>query len=191
MEVATAVKYLHNISADITNIEVPQLEQILSFCNLSRFYLNELADGVSLSQDILRLMVTSQTEAESKARELLQRTQKELSEPSQRTNFLELLVEITARIFPELSQEEIRRMLELVPFTQTRFYQEVKQEGRQEGMRSLLMRQLFRRLGEIPQSAQTQIEQLSLEQTESLAEALLDFTSLEDLLSWLQQSRQN
>jgi predicted transposase YdaD len=136
-------------------------------------------------------MVTSQTEAESKARELLQRTQKELSEPSQRTNFLELLVEITARIFPELSQEEIRRMLELVPFTQTRFYQEVKQEGRQEGMRSLLMRQLFRRLGEIPQSAQTQIEQLSLEQTESLAEALLDFTSLEDLLSWLQQSRQN
>jgi predicted transposase/invertase (TIGR01784 family) len=130
--------------------EVPQLEQILSFCNLSRFYLNELADGVSLSQrlrlpfrkapaltvgqDILRLMVTSQTEAESKARELLQRTQKELSEPSQRTNFLELLVEITARIFPELSQEEIRRMLELVPFTQTRFYQEVKQEGRQEGM---------------------------------------------------------
>jgi hypothetical protein len=53
------------------------------------------------------------------------------------------------------------------------------------------MRQLFRRLGEIPQSAQTQIEQLIVEQTESLAEALLDFTSLEDLLSWLQQSRQN
>ncbi|MDR9403475.1 MAG: Rpn family recombination-promoting nuclease/putative transposase [Halothece sp. Uz-M2-17] len=179
--------------------EVPQLEQILSFCNLSRFYLNELTDGGSLSQDILRLIVTSQTEAESKARQLLQRTQKELLEPSQRTNFLELLVEITARIFPELSQEEIRRMLELVPFTQTRFYQEVKregrqegrQEGREEGMRSLLMRQLFRRLGEIPQSAQTQIEQLTLEQTESLAEALLDFTSLEDLLSWLQQSPQN
>ncbi|NBD15540.1 MAG: DUF4351 domain-containing protein [Cyanobacteria bacterium] len=43
----------------------------------------------------------------------------------------------------------------------------------------------------MPQNIQTQIEQLNLEQTESLAEALLDFTSLEDLLTWLEQSSQD
>jgi len=55
----------------------------------------------------------------------------------------------------------------------------------------LVLRQLSRCLGEIPPNIQTQIEQLNLEQTESLAEALLDFTSLEDLLTWLEQSSQD
>jgi len=178
---------------------VPQLEQIISFCNLSRFYLNELPDEVSLGQEILRLMITPQTEAEVKARELLQRGQQELSEPSQQNNFIELLLEITARIFPQLSPEEIKRMLELVPFNQTRFYRELKQEAREEARkeareeareeeaRSLVMRLLSRRFGDLPPSAQIQIEQLTLEQAESLAEALLDFTSVKDLQSWLEQ----
>lgn len=78
-------------------------------------------------------------------------------------------------------------MLELVPVTQTRFYREVKQEG----MRSLLMRQLSRRFGDIPPTIETQIEQLNLEQTESLAEALLDFNSLDDLRTWLNISGEN
>ena len=75
-------------------------------------------------------------------------------------------------------------MLELVPVKQTRFYREVKQEA----TRSLVIRLLSRRFGEIPSTTQTQIEQLNLEQTESLAEALLDFTSLDDLTNWLEQS---
>mgnify|MGYP006435846253 FL=1 len=162
--------------------EVPQLEQILSFCNLSRFYLNEIPEGVSLGQDLLRLIVSPQTEAQTRAQALLQQAQQELSEPSQQENFIELLVELATRIFPELSQEEIRRMLELVPVRQTRFYRDVQEEQ----SRSLVLRQLSRRFGEIPQNIQTQIEQLNLEQTESLAEALLDFTSLEDLLAWLE-----
>jgi predicted transposase YdaD len=92
-------------------------------------------------------------------------------------------------------------MLELVPVTQTRFYREVKQEGHDEGYdegrdqgreeeaRSLILRQLSRRFGEIPPQAQTQIEQLNLEQMESLAEALLDFSAIADLLSWLKQQQ--
>jgi predicted transposase YdaD len=84
-------------------------------------------------------------------------------------------------------------MLELVPVTQTRFYREVKQEGHREGReeeaRSLILRQLSRRFGEIPPQAQTQIEQLNLEQMESLAEALLDFSAIADLWSWLKQQQ--
>ncbi|PNW39669.1 UNVERIFIED_CONTAM: hypothetical protein BEN50_15230 [Euhalothece sp. KZN 001] len=174
---------------------IPQMDQILAFCRLQRFYLNELPEQVSLGQEILKLIVTPQTEAETKAKALLQRSQQELSEPSQRDNFVELLIELITRIFPEQSKEEVRRMLELVPVKQTRFYREVKQEGREEGLeeeaRSLVIRQLSRRFGEIPSTTQTQIEQLNLEQTESLAEALLDFTSLDDLINWLEQSNQN
>jgi predicted transposase YdaD len=62
-----------------------------------------------------------------------------------------------------------------------------KKEGRKEGVRSLVMRLLSRHFGEIPSAIQTQIEQLDLNQTEALAEALLDFTSLDDLQNWLQQ----
>jgi len=170
---------------------IPQMEQILAFCHLQRFYLNELPEQVSLGQEILKLIVTPKTEAETKAKALLQRSQQELSEPSQRNNFVELLIELITRIFPEQSKEEVRRMLELVPVKQTRFYREVKQEGREEGMRSLVMRLLSRRFGEIPSTTQTQIEQLNLEQTESLAEALLDFNSLDDLSNWFKQSSNN
>ena len=162
---------------------VPQLDSILTFCNLYRFYLNELSDGVSLGQDILRLMVISETEAEVKARELLQRVQQELSDPLDQNNFVELVLETVTRIFPQQSKEEIRKMLELVPVNQTRFYRDVQEEE----ARSLVLRLLKRRLGELPNQAQAQIEQLNLAQTETLAEDLLDFTTFDDLLTWLQQ----
>ena len=162
---------------------IPQLESILAFCNLYRFYLNELPDGESLGQEILSLMVTSETEAEVKARELLQRVQQELSDPFEQNNFIELLLETVTRIFPQQSKEEIRKMLELVPVNQTRFYRDVQEEE----ARSLVTRQLSRRLGELPNPVKAQIEQLNLAQTEALAEELLDFTTLDDLLNWLQQ----
>ncbi len=74
-------------------------------------------------------------------------------------------------------------MVELVPFNQTRFYRDVQEEE----ARSLVIRLLSRRFGEVPAPIKAQIEQLNLEQTESLAEALLDFSAIEDLSAWLQQ----
>lgn len=62
------------------------------------------------------------------------------------------------------------------------------QEGRQEGLqheRSLILRQLVRRLGSLEATLATQIQTLSVEQLEVLAEALLDFESLTDLVAWL------
>jgi predicted transposase YdaD len=63
---------------------------------------------------------------------------------------------------------------------------EGRQEGRQEGERSLVIRQLTRRVGELPQDVLERIENLSLEQLENLGEALLDFTSMNDLQAWLE-----
>lgn len=67
-------------------------------------------------------------------------------------------------------------------------YQEILQEGTEEGRQSelrLVMRQLTRRIGAINLQLQTQIENLSLTQLEDLGEALLDFATQEDLANWL------
>jgi hypothetical protein len=48
------------------------------------------------------------------------------------------------------------------------------------------LRQLNRRVGELPEEVRQGIESLSLEQLENLGEALLDFTSMADLHACLQ-----
>lgn len=64
--------------------------------------------------------------------------------------------------------------------------QEGRQEGLIEGQTALILRQIARRTGEIPPEIQTRIQQLSLEQLDDLGEILLDFTSQEDLIAWLE-----
>ncbi|WP_083636736.1 DUF4351 domain-containing protein [Leptolyngbya sp. 'hensonii'] len=59
------------------------------------------------------------------------------------------------------------------------------QQGRQEEARSLILRLLHRRLGELPEASRGQIEGLSVAQLEALGEALLDFTHLSHLEAWL------
>ena len=62
------------------------------------------------------------------------------------------------------------------------------QQGKEEGERSLILRQLSRRLGQIPTEVQGQIAQLSLAQLEDLGEALLDFKQMADLETWLEDN---
>ncbi|MCG8364966.1 MAG: DUF4351 domain-containing protein, partial [Pseudanabaenales cyanobacterium] len=73
-------------------------------------------------------------------------------------------------------------MLGLSDLKQTRVYQEALEEE----ARSLVLRILTRKLGEIPQDLQGRIEELSLSQLENLSEALLDFGQMDDLVSWLE-----
>jgi predicted transposase YdaD len=89
--------------------------------------------------------------------------------------------------FENLSPREVEVMLGIT-LKETRVYREIKEEGLQEGIqreRSLILRQLTRRVGELPENLRQRVETLSLEQLENLGEALLDFTSLADLQSWL------
>ncbi|MEG4232694.1 Rpn family recombination-promoting nuclease/putative transposase [Microcoleus sp. Pol11C3] len=66
--------------------------------------------------------------------------------------------------------------------------QEGRQEGLIEGQTALIMRQIARRTGEIPPETKTRIRQLSLQQLQDLGEILLDFTSQEDLIAWLESA---
>lgn len=64
--------------------------------------------------------------------------------------------------------------------------QEGLQEGRQEGLQLLILRLLTRRIGAVPDVLRSRIDTLSIEQLETLGEALLDFTELADLETWFQ-----
>lgn len=61
------------------------------------------------------------------------------------------------------------------------------EQGMRQGERSLVLRLLVRRVGELPEGIRTQIELFSLHEIEALGEALLDFTNLSDLEQWLIQ----
>ena len=83
-------------------------------------------------------------------------------------------------------------------------YQEILQEGEQVGeqrgrtegehtgavneARSLVLRQLARRVGTLPTTAEAQVQALALPELEALGEALLDFAEAGDLERWLRQA---
>ena len=48
----------------------------------------------------------------------------------------------------------------------------------------LILRQLARRMGEVPEALRSRLNLLSLEQLENLGEVLLDFAAIADLESW-------
>jgi predicted transposase/invertase (TIGR01784 family) len=101
-----------------------------------------------------------------------------------------------------LKQEMIQQILRSEIMRESVIYQDILAEGRAEGValglqegqaegrvaegRSLILRQLNRRVGALPMDLQTRLERLSLEQLENLGEALLDFAALSDLQQWLQ-----
>ncbi|MEL6384289.1 MAG: Rpn family recombination-promoting nuclease/putative transposase [Cyanobacteria bacterium J06626_18] len=62
------------------------------------------------------------------------------------------------------------------------------EEGLEEGAereRGLILRQLVRKLGELPEDLRVQVTQLELSVLESLGEALFEFEGVEDLQAWL------
>jgi len=88
-----------------------------------------------------------------------------------------------------LSKEIIGSLLREEIMRESVIYQDIRESGKAQGRReeavSLILRLLNRRLGEISSTLSQQIRELSLEQLETLGEALLDFTSLTDLTTWL------
>jgi predicted transposase YdaD len=82
--------------------------------------------------------------------------------------------------YQEIEAQGERRGLE-------RGRQEGEQQGRREEAAALILRQLTRRPGNLPNTLRAQVEQLPLPELETLGEALLDFQTLADLETWLAQ----
>ena len=67
-------------------------------------------------------------------------------------------------------------------------YQQDRELAKQEGEQRLIIRLLNRRVGEIDSLLIQKIQELSVEKLEELGEALLDFTSVTDLETWLEHN---
>ncbi len=82
----------------------------------------------------------------------------------------------------------VRRMNPFIFIGEMRGIKQGVRKGRQVGETALVLRQLRRRLGPLPEVRRRAIENLSLHKIEALGEALLDFHSPEDLTRWLQKN---
>ena len=164
---------------------------------VQRLYLQDLLHQNPLSPNLalLQLIILPKTKTVQAAQNLLESSK---SQPEFRQK-LDLVEAILVNKFPNLSLEEILKMLDLktADITQTRFYRDVFQlgiqEGRQEGIQKgeqegeakLIIRQLKRRFGVITPNQETQIRTLSVPMLEALGEVLLDFINPTDIDTWL------
>ena len=100
-----------------------------------------------------------------------------------RSVILQLLVtwKISLEITQDFEQEEVDTMVQL-----SQAYVEWEERTKHEGELSIVLRQLNRRVGEVSVAVRSKIDRLSLPQLENLGEALLDFSSSEDLTTWLE-----
>ncbi len=139
---------------------------------------------------LLPFVVLSRTEDKSQTlRQVAQRienlaSQQEQSNVAAATSILAGLV---------LEKEVIRQILREEVMQESVIYQDIvaqatakgKAEGIQEGEPSLVLRLLKRRIGEFDSQLEVRIRNLSVAQLEELGEALLDFSTQDDLLTWL------
>lgn len=88
---------------------------------------------------------------------------------------------LEAEFWQEFKQFEQERTMTYITTGERIGYE----RGREEGEQTLVLRLLQKRVGELPEKVRERIQTLSLDQLEALGEALLDFTAIEDLFSWL------
>ncbi len=101
----------------------------------------------------------------------------------------------------ELEEQIIRQLMRNPVMRESTMYQSILREGRAEGLeqgleqgliqgrtvgeKALILKLLTRKLGSLSIDVTARVSALNLEQLETLGEALLDFTSIADLESWL------
>ncbi|MEH2181061.1 DUF4351 domain-containing protein [Nostoc sp.] len=66
-------------------------------------------------------------------------------------------------------------------------YQDILEQGNKQGEQRLIIRMLNRRFREINPLLIERVKGLSIEQLETLGEALLDFLEIAELEAWLNQ----
>jgi Domain of unknown function (DUF4351) len=108
--------------------------------------------------------------------------------PMKRRTMEQLAVlQISLNVGQNLSTEERALAMNLTPVYE-KWRQETLDEGLQQGLqreKSLIFRQLARRVGSVPLDVQAQVQALALSQLEGLGEDLLDLSNPNDLHEWL------
>ncbi|BAC88419.1 Rpn family recombination-promoting nuclease/putative transposase [Gloeobacter violaceus] len=165
----------------------PAFADLLSGSRVQRLYLDELEPGLSpsLGVGLVRLVVEDERSAVARARQLLVQAVREPMDEAARRQALELIETFIVYKLPQMSRQEIEAMFGLDELKQTRYFQDVQAEARQEEALALVTRLLTKRFGPPDATVQQRLRELSLEQIEALGEALLDFKEEADLRAWL------
>ena len=190
-------------SRSIEQSDLKPYQALLDSNQVHRIYLDELGDirQTSLGIALMVLTILTEEQAPVEARYLLERVQTEV--PSSQTSraIIDTIATIMVYKFTNLNRREVEAMLGMA-LEETKVYREAKEEGilqgivqgRQEGRQeaqqqqaaNLVLRLLRRRLGTISDEEGNRISNLPLSVLEDLSEALLDFSSLDDLSAWLE-----
>jgi predicted transposase/invertase (TIGR01784 family) len=128
-----AVAIFPNRSTDTA--EPIQYQELFHPGRISRIYLDELeetsADSIGLG--MLELIVAQQAQTREKAIKLKEQARVSLTEPIIQEKVVELVDKILVYKFPYLSSQELEAMFGLDELKQTRYFQDVKEEGKIEG----------------------------------------------------------
>ncbi|MEP0898822.1 MULTISPECIES: DUF4351 domain-containing protein [Leptolyngbya] len=87
----------------------------------------------------------------------------------------------------ELKAYEEERKVPYITSVERIGYDRGQEEGAQQQAQSLILLQLKQKFGALPDETVAQISALSLDQMGRLAIALLSFTSMSDLTTWLDE----
>jgi predicted transposase/invertase (TIGR01784 family) len=151
-----------------------------------RVYLNELGEIETLPLGVAAMVLTivKESEAASTARMLIARAREEVSALPVKEGIIEMISTIMVYTFTNLSREEIDAMLG-TKLEETRVVRDAIDEGAMRHAQSFVLRLLSRKFEVVPDRVLAQINTLTIEQLDSLGEALLDFASIDDLTAWL------
>jgi Domain of unknown function (DUF4351) len=102
-----------------------------------------------------------------------------------RQNALNLLGNLTVILESRdnIEPEDRELLMQLSPLYLEKL-RAAEEVGEARGEARVIVRQLSRRFGSVPDRFLTQIQQLTIPQLDELGDALLDFTSVEDLAGW-------
>ncbi len=123
-------------SRSIEREQSVQFRELLASSRVRRIYLDELGEAAdrSLGVKLVKLIIEPAETAAERAKQLIETARQQLADATIQRDLINLIETIIVYKLPQKSREEIATMLNLSELKQTRFYQEVKQEGLEEGL---------------------------------------------------------
>lgn len=184
-QVYQVVIYLRQSSSSLARVTTFNLPQLRHEFNILRLW--EIpTDQLLQSSGLLPFAVLSQTQNPVQVLEQVARRIEAIDNPREQSD-LSATTAILAGLV--LDKMIIRQLLREDIMKESVIYQDIQEtseaKGFQKGEANLVLRQLHRRIGDIPQYISDKIRELSVEQLENLGEALLDFNTESDLSLWL------
>ncbi|MBD2246761.1 Rpn family recombination-promoting nuclease/putative transposase [Nostoc sp. FACHB-888] len=109
--------------------------ELLNSQRVTRVYLNELSSipTSSIGIETVKLIIEPELTATTKAIEIVNSARKEILNATQQREIIQLIETILIYKLPRLSREEMGKMFGLSELKQTKFYQEVFAEGKEQG----------------------------------------------------------